>query len=107
MSSQQQPALQEKQPPQYFKGIVKLVLSGDSVIIRGQPKGGKFVFYNPGYFLSLIRCNLSYYDICYFHICLFCFVKNDCLYHLGPPPERQLNLSGINAPRSGRRAGGR
>ena len=38
------------------------VLSGDSVIIRGQPKGG-------------------------------------------PPPERQLNLSGINAPRLGRRAG--
>uniref|UniRef100_A0A0P5RPB4 Staphylococcal nuclease domain-containing protein 1 n=1 Tax=Daphnia magna TaxID=35525 RepID=A0A0P5RPB4_9CRUS len=63
MSSQQQPAPQEKQPPQYFKGVVKLVLSGDSVIIRGQPKGG-------------------------------------------PPPERQLNLSGINAPRLGRRAGG-
>nr|CAG4641473.1 EOG090X01F7 [Eurycercus lamellatus] len=65
MSQQpQQPAApQEKQPPQYFKGIVKLVLSGDSVIIRGQPKGG-------------------------------------------PPPERQLNLSGINAPRAGRRAGG-
>jgi len=62
-SQQQQPAPQEKQPPQYFKGIVKLVLSGDSVIIRGQPKGG-------------------------------------------PPPERQLNLSGINAPRSGRRGGG-
>jgi len=61
MTSQQQPAPQEKQPPQYFKGIVKLVLSGDSVIIRGQPKGG-------------------------------------------PPPERQLNLSGINAPRLGRRA---
>jgi len=61
MSSQQQPAQQEKQPPQYFKGIVKLVLSGDAVIIRGQPKGG-------------------------------------------PPPERQLNLSGINAPRLGRRA---
>nr|CAG4648501.1 EOG090X01F7 [Polyphemus pediculus] len=59
--SSQQPAQQEKQPPTYFKGIVKLVLSGDSVIIRGQPKGG-------------------------------------------PPPERQLNLSGINAPRLGRRA---
>ena len=40
MSLQQQPAPQEKQPPQYFKGIVKLVLSGDAVIIRGQPKGG-------------------------------------------------------------------
>nr|CAG4646827.1 EOG090X01F7 [Megafenestra aurita] len=63
MSSQQQPAQQEKQPPQYFKGIVKMVLSGDAVIIRGQPKGG-------------------------------------------PPPERQLNLSGINAPRMGRRGGG-
>nr|CAG4649952.1 EOG090X01F7 [Sida crystallina] len=60
MTSQQQPAQQEKQPPQYFKGIVKLVLSGDAVIIRGQPKGG-------------------------------------------PPPERQLNLSGINAPRLARR----
>lgn len=64
MSVTQPPATQqEKQPPQYFKGIVKLVLSGDSVIIRGTPKGG-------------------------------------------PPPERQLNLSGINAPRAGRRAGG-
>ena len=42
MSLQQQPAPQEKQPPQYFKGIVKLVLSGDAVIIRGQPKGGQF-----------------------------------------------------------------
>ena len=47
MSSQQQPAPQEKQPPQYFKGIVKLVLSGDSVIIRGQPKGGQYSKYNP------------------------------------------------------------
>ena len=27
--------------------------------------------------------------------------------NLGPPPERQLNLSGINAPRSGRRGGGK
>nr|CAG4651604.1 EOG090X01F7 [Triops cancriformis] len=51
----------EKAPPQYFKGIVKQVLSGDAVIIRGIPKGG-------------------------------------------PPPERQLNLSSINAPRLGRRA---
>ena len=36
------------------------VLAGDSIIVRGQPRGG-------------------------------------------PPPERQLNLSGINAPRLGRR----
>ncbi|ODN01371.1 nuclease domain-containing protein 1, partial [Orchesella cincta] len=28
------------QPPQLFKGIVKQALSGDSIIIRGQPKGG-------------------------------------------------------------------
>lgn len=44
-----------------FAHLFLQVLSGDSVIIRGQPKGG-------------------------------------------PPPERQLNLSGINAPRLGRRA---
>jgi len=50
-------------PPQLFKGIVKQVLSGDSIIIRGQPKGG-------------------------------------------PPPERQLNLSNITAPRLARRPGG-
>ncbi|CAL8131754.1 unnamed protein product [Orchesella dallaii] len=28
------------QPPQLFKGIVKQALSGDCIIIRGQPKGG-------------------------------------------------------------------
>ncbi|XP_077999812.1 staphylococcal nuclease domain-containing protein 1-like [Glandiceps talaboti] len=43
------------------RGIVKQVLSGDAVIIRGQPKGG-------------------------------------------PPPERQLNLSNVTAPRMARRA---
>lgn len=37
MSSQQQ---QQQQPPVCHRGIVKQVLSGDSVIIRGQPKGG-------------------------------------------------------------------
>jgi len=43
-----------------MKGIVKQVLSGDSIIIRGQPKGG-------------------------------------------PPPERQISLANINAPRLARR----
>jgi staphylococcal nuclease domain-containing protein 1 len=46
---------------QLQKGIVKQLLSGDSIVIRGQPKGG-------------------------------------------PPPERTLGLSGIIAPRLGRRA---
>jgi len=49
------------QPPTMNKGIIKQVLSGDNVIIRGQPKGG-------------------------------------------PPPERQLALSNVVAPRLGRRA---
>nr|XP_002128402.1 staphylococcal nuclease domain-containing protein 1 [Ciona intestinalis] len=43
------------------RGIVKMVLSGDAIIVRGQPKGG-------------------------------------------PPPEKQINLSNIVAPRMGRRA---
>ncbi|XP_001635744.2 staphylococcal nuclease domain-containing protein 1 [Nematostella vectensis] len=47
--------------PPMIRGIVKQVLSGDSVIIRGQPKGG-------------------------------------------PPPERQLCLSNITAPKLARRA---
>ncbi|XP_065668229.1 staphylococcal nuclease domain-containing protein 1 [Hydra vulgaris] len=51
------------QPPTIHKGIVKSVLSGDSVIIRGQPKGG-------------------------------------------PPPERQLALSNVVAPRLSKRPGG-
>jgi len=53
-------------PPEQMtmnKGIVKQVLSGDNVIIRGQPKGG-------------------------------------------PPPERQLALSNVVAPRLARRAVG-
>lgn len=50
------------QPPTMNKGIVKQILSGDNVIIRGQPKGG-------------------------------------------PPPERQLALSNVVAPRLARRAG--
>ncbi|XP_002732557.2 staphylococcal nuclease domain-containing protein 1-like [Saccoglossus kowalevskii] len=49
------------QTPSIQRGIVKQVQSGDSVIIRGQPKGG-------------------------------------------PPPERQLCLSNITAPRLARRA---
>nr|QBI71268.1 ebna2 binding protein P100 [Carausius morosus] len=48
-------------PPQVKRGIVKQVLSGDSVIIRGVPKGG-------------------------------------------PPPEKQINLSNITAPKLARRA---
>ncbi|XP_066992984.1 staphylococcal nuclease domain-containing protein 1 [Anabrus simplex] len=48
-------------PPKQNHGIVKQVLSGDSVIIRGQPRGG-------------------------------------------PPPERQINLSNITAPKLARRA---
>ncbi|XP_066928022.1 staphylococcal nuclease domain-containing protein 1-like [Clytia hemisphaerica] len=51
------------QQPSMQKGIVKQILSGDNVIIRGQPKGG-------------------------------------------PPPERQLALSNIVAPRLARRAAG-
>lgn len=51
------------QPPPMHKGIVKQILSGDNVIIRGQPKGG-------------------------------------------PPPERQLALSNVVAPRLARRAAG-
>nr|CAD7459292.1 unnamed protein product [Timema tahoe] len=47
--------------PQPKRGIVKQVLSGDSVIIRGVPKGG-------------------------------------------PPPEKQINLSNITAPKLARRA---
>ncbi|KAJ8877383.1 hypothetical protein PR048_021837 [Dryococelus australis] len=47
--------------PQVKRGIVKQVLSGDSVIIRGVPKGG-------------------------------------------PPPEKQINLSNITAPKLARRA---
>ncbi|XP_031552715.1 staphylococcal nuclease domain-containing protein 1-like [Actinia tenebrosa] len=47
--------------PQMIRGIVKQILSGDSVIIRGQPRGG-------------------------------------------PPPERQLCLSNITAPKLARRA---
>ncbi|XP_070535997.1 staphylococcal nuclease domain-containing protein 1-like [Ptychodera flava] len=47
--------------PVLQRGIVKQVLSGDAIIIRGPPKGG-------------------------------------------PPPERQLNLSNITAPRLARRA---
>jgi len=47
--------------PQMIRGIVKQVLSGDSVIIRGQPRGG-------------------------------------------PPPERQLCLSNITAPKLARKA---
>lgn len=43
------------------RGVVKMVLSGDSIIIRGQPKGG-------------------------------------------PPPEKQISLSNITAPRLARRA---
>lgn len=61
MSAPQQNAAPS--PPQYLKGIVKQVLSGDSIIIRGVPKRG-------------------------------------------PPPERQLNLSNISAPRLARRPGG-
>ncbi|XP_073239320.1 staphylococcal nuclease domain-containing protein 1-like [Porites lutea] len=49
------------QSPQMNRGIVKQVLSGDSVIIRGQPRGG-------------------------------------------PPPERQLCLSNVNAPKLARRS---
>uniref|UniRef100_H2ZBR1 Staphylococcal nuclease domain-containing protein n=2 Tax=Ciona savignyi TaxID=51511 RepID=H2ZBR1_CIOSA len=45
----------------FGRGIVKLVLSGDALIVRGQPKGG-------------------------------------------PPPEKQINLSNIIAPKQGRRA---
>jgi len=37
MSAPEQPL---KSPAQYLKGIVKQALSGDSIIIRGQPKGG-------------------------------------------------------------------
>ncbi|CAH1250586.1 staphylococcal nuclease domain-containing protein 1-like [Branchiostoma lanceolatum] len=48
-------------PQTIQRGIVKSVLSGDAVIIRGQPKGG-------------------------------------------PPPEKQLNLSNIVAPKMARRA---
>nr|QBI71273.1 ebna2 binding protein P100 [Eurycantha calcarata] len=48
-------------PPQVKRGIVKQVLSGDSIIIRGVPKGG-------------------------------------------PPPEKQINLSNITAPKLARRA---
>ncbi|XP_019633158.1 PREDICTED: staphylococcal nuclease domain-containing protein 1-like [Branchiostoma belcheri] len=48
-------------PQTVQRGIVKSVLSGDAVIIRGQPKGG-------------------------------------------PPPEKQLNLSNIVAPKMARRA---
>ncbi|KAJ9587387.1 hypothetical protein L9F63_019088 [Diploptera punctata] len=47
--------------PKTNRGIVKQVLSGDSVIIRGQPKGG-------------------------------------------PPPEKQVSLSNVVAPKLGRRA---
>lgn len=46
--------------PQTNRGIVKQILSGDSIIIRGQPKGG-------------------------------------------PPPEKQLTLSGIKAPKLAKR----
>jgi len=52
--------MEAKPPKEMFKGIVKQVLSGDSIIIRGQPKGG-------------------------------------------PPPERQISLANINAPRLARR----
>jgi len=51
------------QQPVMHKGVVKQVLSGDSIIIRGQPRGG-------------------------------------------PPPERQLALSNVVAPRLARRAVG-
>ncbi|OXA52850.1 staphylococcal nuclease domain-containing protein 1 [Folsomia candida] len=61
MSVQPQPIIPAV--PQYLKGFVKQVLSGDSIIIRGVPKRG-------------------------------------------PPPERQLNLSSISAPRLARRPGG-
>jgi len=50
-------------PPVMHKGFVKQILSGDNIIIRGQPKGG-------------------------------------------PPPERQLALSNVVAPRLARRAAG-
>lgn len=46
--------------PTVHRGIVKQVLSGDAIIIRGQPKGG-------------------------------------------PPPEKQVNLSNIVAPKLARR----
>ncbi|KAK2563698.1 Staphylococcal nuclease domain-containing protein 1 [Acropora cervicornis] len=49
------------QSPHMSRGIVKQVLSGDSVVIRGQPRGG-------------------------------------------PPPERQLCLSNVNAPKLARRS---
>lgn len=49
------------QTPHMNRGIVKQVLSGDSVVIRGQPRGG-------------------------------------------PPPERQLCLSNVNAPKLARRS---
>lgn len=61
-----QPAPPQQQPkpaPVIHKGVVKQILSGDNILIRGQPKGG-------------------------------------------PPPERQLALSNIIAPRIARRAVG-
>ncbi|XP_076336232.1 staphylococcal nuclease domain-containing protein 1-like [Tachypleus tridentatus] len=51
---------QQSQTPTAQRGIVKQVLSGDAIIIRGQPRGG-------------------------------------------PPPEKQINLSYINAPKLARR----
>ncbi|KAK7868266.1 hypothetical protein R5R35_000663 [Gryllus longicercus] len=51
-----------QQQPKVNRGIVKQILSGDSLIIRGQPKGG-------------------------------------------PPPEKQINLSYITAPKLARRPG--
>jgi staphylococcal nuclease domain-containing protein 1 len=59
----QPPPPQEKPAPVFIRGVVKQILSGDNILIRGQPKGG-------------------------------------------PPPERQLALSNIIAPRIARRAVG-
>lgn len=55
------PVAPVKQSGTRGRGFVKMVLSGDSIIIRGQPKGG-------------------------------------------PPPEKQISLSNIQAPRMARRA---